>query len=107
MNYNLQYNRTFLGEFEGLRAIRNTKTILAPKPIASGQLSNGNHFIAMEYLEMTPFSANSSSEFGSLLADMHMENLVSRKQQQFGFQTDTYCGFIHQHNSWIIRWVVY
>lgn len=106
MNYNLQSANIFKGEFEGLKAIRSIKTVLAPKPIATGHLNNDHYFIAMEYLNITLLSFNGSSKFGSLLADMHLHNLKDEHQTQFGFHIDTYYGIIPQNNTWVKRWVV-
>lgn len=99
----------FQGELEGLRAICDTKTIMAPHPIATGHLDNGQYFIVMEYLNMTSLNAKSSSELGSRLADMHMFNLHEGHPtvKQFGFHIETCCGFIPQNNTWTNDWLVY
>lgn len=99
----------FQGELEGLKAIYDTKTIMTPHPIATGHTDNGQHFIVMEYLNMTSLNAKCSSELGSQLADMHMFNLHEEYLtiNQFGFHIDTCCGFISQNNTWKNDWLVY
>lgn len=75
----------FQGEMEGLKAILSTKTIKVPKPIAIGHThkddnnncstKNCQHFIVMEYLNMTILKSKLFAEFGKQLANMHMHNL--------------------------------
>lgn len=98
----------FNGEFEGLKAIRSTKTVQAPNPIATGCTSSGQQFIVMEYLNMTSLDGKCSSKLGSELADMHMFNLHGQSDiNQFGFHVETCCGFIPQNNTWTDDWLVY
>lgn len=99
----------FNGELEGLKAILSTKTVLAPYPIATGCINQDQHFIVMDYFNMTLLNSKSSSELGSLLADMHLHNLKEKQQsiKQFGFHVETSCGFIPQNNTWTDDWLVY
>lgn len=98
----------FTGEVEGLKAIRNTKTVLAPRPIASGVTNNNKHFIIMEYFNMVGLDSKTSAELGSQLADMHLFNLRGEQPavNQFGFHVDTSCGFLPQDNTWTDDWIV-
>lgn len=98
----------FNGELEGLKAILSTKTVLAPHPIATGCINRDQHYIVMDYLDMTSLNSKCSSELGSLLADMHLHNLQEKQSiKKFGFHVDTSCGFIPQNNTWTDDWLVY
>jgi len=98
----------FIGELEGLKAIRSTETVSAPCPIVTSTTNNRNSFIVMEYLNMTSLKADCSAKLGSQLADMHMSNLQGEQQRvnQFGFHVETSCGFIPQNNTWTNDWIV-
>lgn len=98
----------FHGELEGLRVIYDTKTVSAPRPIATGCTNNGCYFIVMEYLNMTSLNGKCSAELGSQLADMHMFNLQGGQPniKQFGFHVETCCGFLAQNNTWTDDWLV-
>lgn len=64
----------FQGELEGLKAIRNTNTVLVPRPLTTGRTDCGQHFIVMDYLNMTTLNEEYSFELGNQIADMHMCN---------------------------------
>lgn len=71
----IQYVKKYYGEYEGLKALRNTKTVYLPRPIAVGHTSNkSQHFIALEYLNITILDDETMAELGSQIADMHMCN---------------------------------
>lgn len=105
---NLQSDKMFNGELEGLKAICSTETVAAPRPLATGTINNGDSFIVMEYLNMASLSTKSSIELGNQLADMHMFNLRGKEPtvNQFGFHVETCCGFIPQNNTWTNNWIV-
>lgn len=66
----------YVGEYESLKAIYDTKTIPVPKPIAIGQTQYFLHyFIVMEYKNATAINAPQAAELGRKLADLHMYNL--------------------------------
>lgn len=99
----------FHGELEGLKAIISTDTVLAPSPICVGSIEHSQHFIVLEYLDLELLDAKCSAVLGSQLADMHLHNLHenNRSINQFGFHTETSCGFNTQNNSWNNDWLVY
>lgn len=102
-----QSDKMFIGELEGLKAVRSTETVSAPCPIITSSTNDGNNFIVMEYLDMTSLSKDCSEKLGSQLADMHMFNLQEQqKVNQFGFHVETCCGFIPQNNTWTDNWIV-
>lgn len=71
----IQHGKKFYGEFESLKALRKTKTVYIPRPIATGHTSNKNqHFIAMEYMDISVLDDKTMGKLGSQLADMHMCN---------------------------------
>lgn len=70
----------FKGEFEGLKAILNTRTILVPEPIATGHTEdNSKNFILLKYMPMTTFTIKGSVQLGRQLADFHLHNLRNSK----------------------------
>lgn len=98
----------FRGEFESLNAILDTKTILAPRPIATGTTKEKNNFLVLEYLNMESFNNISSEELGDQLADLHLYNLQGKQPvvKKFGFHVDTKCGTLLQNNTWTADWTV-
>lgn len=98
----------FHGELEGLKALCKSKAVFVPYPIATGCTNSGQHFIVMEYLNMTSLNAKCSAELGSQLADMHLFNLQGEQPSinQFGFHVETCCGFLAQNNTWTDDWLV-
>ncbi|VVC45486.1 Hypothetical protein CINCED_3A004193 [Cinara cedri] len=83
-NSNDGSEKMFYGELESLKAIRSTKTVLVPNPIATAEL-------------------------GSQLADMHLNNLQGEQPNinQFGFHVETCCGFLPQNNTWTNDWLTF
>lgn len=104
----LQSDKMFKGELEGLKAICNTKTVAAPTPIATGCTDNEQHFIVMEYLNLTSLNSAFSAKLGDQLADMHLYNFKEEQSKinQFGFHVETCCGFLPQNNTWTDNWLV-
>lgn len=75
----------FQGEFESLKALRDSKVVWVPNPIATGSTrkdksstKKNRHFIVMEYLKITPTDNMSSQVLGSQLADLHLQNLLDK-----------------------------
>lgn len=68
----------FEGEKEGLKAICETKTILAPYPISTGHTNVSRHFLVMQYLNITKLTPVGWSKLGRRVANMHMFNLKIR-----------------------------
>lgn len=72
----IQSDKKYHGEFEGLKAILDTKTILAPRPIATGGTSNkSQHFIVLEFMNISLLNNEIAAELGNQLADMHLYNI--------------------------------
>lgn len=84
--YYSQSHTLFRGEFEGLKAIRDTKTVYAPRPLATGVTHNGRHILVMDYLNITKLDKKTSAELGRQIADMHMCNW----QNNCGWYTTVY-----------------
>lgn len=76
----LQYDKKVHGEFESLKTLRETKTVLTPRPITYGHTKEKNviHFIALEFMNFTMVDEvlpDSALELlGSQIADLHMYN---------------------------------
>lgn len=74
--YYLQSDRKYYGEFEGLEAIRNTKTVKAPRPVVVGLTDDkSKHLLVLEFMNLTSLEKKSSAKLGIQLADMHLFNL--------------------------------
>lgn len=73
----IQSDKKFHGEYEGLKAIRDTKTVLAPSPFFTGGTGNkSQHFIAMDYImNISLLDDEYSALLGSQIADLHLHNL--------------------------------
>ncbi len=93
----------FERETEGLLAIRDTKTIRAPEPLAVGNLSADNlsstSFLIMEYIDAASPRPDFSETFGRQLAALH--RCVSNR---FGFGSDNFIGALPQRNDWGESW---
>lgn len=96
------------GEFEGLDAILDTKTVLVPNPITTGFTKKNNYYLVLEYLNATTINNETSAKLGSQLADMHLHNLKGKHPavKKFGFYIQTSCGSILQDNTWRNDWIV-
>lgn len=105
----------FDGEFAGLKAIADTKTVVVPKPITVLDNPDGGACLVMEFLDMKGLR-RFSQKLGEDLATLHLHNktLFNKKNEsgseyvsQFGFHTTTCCGYIPQDNSWKDDWVAF
>lgn len=73
----LQYNKKYQGEYESLKAIEDTDTLLVPPPLGFGQtvsVIKVKYFIVIDYMNMSLLNNRSSERLGELLADMHLYN---------------------------------
>lgn len=104
----------FDGEFAGLKAIADTKTVVVPKPVTVLDNPDGGACLVMEFLDMKGLR-RFSQKLGEDLATLHLHNktLLNKKNEagseyvsQFGFHTTTCCGYIAQDNSWKDDWMV-
>lgn len=65
----------FLGEYESLKTILKTKTVLVPKPVTTRKADNDEFYIMMSYFNITKLEDDASTELGNNLADLHLFNL--------------------------------
>lgn len=108
----LQASKMFEGEFESLKTIRNTETVLVPRPVITGHTKHKNNLLVLEYMNMTAnvtLSSELARELGSKLADLHLYNFRGNHPtvNKFGFHVNTYSGSVPQDNSWTNDWLVY
>lgn len=76
----IQADKKMIGEFESLIAIKETKTIMVPRPLVIGRTNNHvQHFIVMDYMHLTTLNNKSSSDLGNKLADLHLHNLFPKR----------------------------
>lgn len=68
----------FRGEIEGLIAIRNTKTVRAPRPIAISERNRTHQYFVEEYIPLSILDESSAKTLGSQLADMHLFNIQQK-----------------------------
>jgi fructosamine-3-kinase len=88
-------------EFEGVKAMYDTKTIRVPKPVATG-LVGGQSYAVFEYLVMgRPKGEAAAQEMGRALARMHQ---CTSANGMFGFHIDNTIGATPQPNKWTDSW---
>lgn len=92
----------FAAEFDGLQALTATHTIRVPKPLVLGE-SEGQAWLAMEFLSMGAVRSGSQEQLGQKLAELHRV-----PQPHFGWQRDNTIGSTPQRNprcdDWIEFW---
>ncbi|GFO08660.1 fructosamine-3-kinase [Plakobranchus ocellatus] len=111
----------FQGEYESLKALRNTQVLTVPKPIKLIKLRNGSAMLVIEYLDMKQL--RDFSALGQEVARLHLHNteqgrrakkaertITAKELQydyvdQYGFHVPTYAGYSRQSNEWNDSWV--
>lgn len=73
----------FDGEIEGLKAMRETKTVLAPYPIATGQVNNSHYVLVLEHFNLTRINNRGFAKLGRQMANMHLHNLKPKRSSVF------------------------
>lgn len=86
------------GEFDGVKALHETRTIKVPSPICVGQ-SECNSFVVFEYLQMG--GTGDARTYASKLASLHR---CSSPTGQFGFHVNNTCGATFQRNTYTASW---
>ena len=89
----------FEAEAIGLQQMRETQTILIPKPICFG-ISDRSSYIVLEWLDLGRGTSQSWAEMGRQLARMHQ----FRKATAFGWERDNTIGSTPQINTWTSDW---
>jgi fructosamine-3-kinase len=100
MKSNLRENRGFFtAEAEGLRAIRETGAVRAPRVLGAGE-DGSNAFLLLEHIDAGRGGRTSSEELGVGLARMHMAGTAGFVSGgRFGFSSDNYIGASRQINT--------
>ena len=96
----------FLGEAEGLKALRHTNSLVVPEVYHAGKLPQGlGSFIVMEYLDFEHIV--NMADLGTKLAEMHLAEPLDpqAKSGKFGFGMDNTIGGTAQPNDWTEDWV--
>lgn len=65
----------FHGEFESLKALQKTNSVIVPTPLFAGKADNGQFFIVLSYFNIAKLKDVNSAELGNQLADLHLFNL--------------------------------
>jgi len=97
--YFIKFNSAtaFPGMFEkeavGLKLLSDTKSIVVPEVIASGETGK-LAFLLLQYIESGTPGGNFWNEFGSKLADLHRNT-----SEYFGLEHDNYIGSLPQSNT--------
>jgi protein-ribulosamine 3-kinase len=98
-NVEKKYPRMFEAEAMGLSLLRNTKTLIIPDVVATGEAS-GNSFLILEWIEPGKRKRSFWKDFGNQLAQLHKNTTTN-----FGLDHDNYIGSLaqsnRQHSSWI------
>ncbi|MEM9254079.1 MAG: fructosamine kinase family protein [Pseudomonadota bacterium] len=90
----------FAAEAEGLRAIADSNTVRAPKPITMG--ARERSWLVLEYIELQPKGECCLQRLGEQLADMHRST-----QASFGWHRDNTIGTTPQINHRASDWVTF
>ncbi len=92
----------FQTEAKGLYLIAETNTIKVPQVFGVWKdRSTGIPMLWMEWVQGQP-TPDTQVLLGKQLAELHMY-----ERQQFGFETDTYIGFLQQQNGLFTSWLQY
>ncbi|KAE9416252.1 hypothetical protein Angca_003570, partial [Angiostrongylus cantonensis] len=119
----------FRGEAASLKAIVETNTVRAPRPIDVVNLGAHGWALITEYIDMNGEGGRRALvDLGTQLARMHKHNEESLGEskraegyvgipntdgrskagvKQFGFHTETCCGFLPQKNEWCDDWATF
>lgn len=89
----------FEAEAAGLSAIRNSRAIRAPEPLAWG-VSDGRSWLALEFIEFSGPRPGAGAMLGEQLAAMHRTTAA-----QFGWERDNTIGATPQPNAWTDSWI--
>jgi len=92
----------FAAEFDGLKALAETRTVRVPRPLVYGE-SEGQAWLAMERLELDGSKAGDLEQLGRQLAALHRI-----PQPYYGWHRDNTIGSTPQRNpradDWIAFW---
>jgi len=88
----------FAAEEDGLRLLAADCGLAVPRPLCRGVLGE-RAFLALEWLELAPWSAASATVLGHGLAALHR-----RTGPRFGWQRDNWIGATPQPNAWSDDW---
>jgi len=91
----------FAAEAAGLEAIRASKSLRAPEPIAWGT-SGENSWLALEFIPFSDQHNGTSALLGEQLAAMHRHTA-----RRFGWERDNTIGSSPQPNSWMDDWIAF
>lgn len=87
-------------EAQGLKSIRETKTLRVPETLYLGKIE-GFSVLILEHIELFSHTPRSLGELGIGLASLHLDKGVG----QFGFSMDNTIGRTLQVNTWCENWV--
>lgn len=96
----------FMAEARGLEALRNTRTIGVPQPLAVGADAD-EAFLILEYLEPVKRRSDYWETFGRELAGLHRAICEPFPDGRFGFPMDNYIGSTPQHNTPMDSWAAF
>ena len=94
------------GEFVSMTALHHGAPELVPIPIGWGTYAADSnvHFFLCSFVDMTD-DIPDPEKLGSMLADLHAENISSNGK--YGFEVPTYQGTIPQRVDWQDSWEVF
>ncbi len=85
----------FAAEAEGLAAIRATKTVRAPEPLAWGGEAGGAAWLLLEYVPTERAAPDTGERLGRGLAALH----AAGTESTFGWRRDNWIGSLPQANA--------
>lgn len=96
-----RYPDMFAREFSGLEALRATKTLSVPRPLAAGAVGN-RAYLVTEFMEKGGAVPDFWESFAAGLSKLHQHT-----HSHFGFPETNYIGSIKQYNSSYNNWAVF
>jgi protein-ribulosamine 3-kinase len=91
----------FIAEAEGLKRMRQTKTVLVPEVICHGSAAD-EQFLVLEWIESGVVTETSQEALGRQLAQLH-----KCTQPSFGLDHNNYMGSLAQVNKQRFSWTEY
>ena len=91
----------FEAEYEGLKAMTDTRTIRVPHPLCTGTAGDES-YIVMEHIEFGRAGGHGQALAGQQLAAMHR-----RQAERFGWHRDNTIGATPQTNDWRQDWIAF
>jgi fructosamine-3-kinase len=93
----------FEAEIDGLSALRATQTVRVPDVFGAGTTGDGQAWLEVEFLELSPLDRASGAALGRQLAELH-RHTGSEENATYGWPRDNFIGAMPQSNQTHRTW---